>query len=418
MTKTSRCDDGGATRRQFLRLISGAGAACAAGLSTPSRADDTGAAKPVTPRSDAAGDRHEGDRVPRRKLGGTGATVPILLMGGARTFDARYDKTLHRAFKEGVDYVDTALEYAGGQSHATLAPFIEQVGDRKKLWITSKGPSDNATPEKFASDLDLCLAQLRTDYLDMYFMHYVDDPLFLAPEYLKMGDRLRRSGKTRFFGFSAHGGRVVELLEKAAAGGGIDAIMFRYNFGKYGDVELNRAMDRCAKAGIGLLAMKVQRSVPRRDEAVVGFQSQSFSLAQAKLKSVWEDERIAAAVADMENTEKLAENVAAAKSSASLSHGERRQLQQIAAATAHLCCEGCASRCEPAAPRGVRVADTLRALMYAEAYGDLARGRATYRAIPEDRRPLDTDDYAVAAGACPQRIDIGERLALARRFLG
>ena len=45
--------------------------------------------------------------------------------------------------------------------------------------------------------------------------------------------------------------------------------------------------------GIGLLAMKTQGSVPRDLEAVVDFKSKDYTLGQAKLKSVWADERIA-----------------------------------------------------------------------------------------------------------------------------
>jgi anaerobic selenocysteine-containing dehydrogenase len=56
------------------------------------------------------------DTVPRRQLGTTGETIPILLVGCAMKFDPKYDKILHRAYKAGVNYLDTALRYADGQS--------------------------------------------------------------------------------------------------------------------------------------------------------------------------------------------------------------------------------------------------------------------------------------------------------------
>ena len=75
--------------------------------------------------------------VPRKKLGNTGADIPIIVLGCSQKFDPTYDKVLHGVFKEGVNYLDAAQAYAGGQCHKSLAAFIEQVG-RKNLWITSK----------------------------------------------------------------------------------------------------------------------------------------------------------------------------------------------------------------------------------------------------------------------------------------
>ena len=136
-------------------------------------------------------------KVPRRELGGTGKKIPILLFGCSQVFDPKYDKMLHRGFKEGVDYLDTALVYAGGESHKTLAPFVKQVG-RENLWITSKSPPRNnrATVETFTRDIDICLEQLDVKHLDLYFMHYVSDPKYLEKEYIEMGDRLKKQNKT------------------------------------------------------------------------------------------------------------------------------------------------------------------------------------------------------------------------------
>ncbi len=416
------------SRRQFIKkaLCSGAGlavagplgAATAAGAaagSGASESDPTGA--PAASGSGASGSGEAGPgRVPRKKLGSTGETVPILLQGGAIRFDPKYDSILHRAFAEGVDYIDTALVYANGQSHAGVATFIEQVG-RDKLWITSKGPSERATVSSYTRNLEDCLDQLRTDHLDLFFMHEVDDPVYLDPDYVQMGELMRKSGKTRFFGFSCHGARMVEVMEKAAKVGGIDVIMFRYNFARYGDVELNRAVDACKKAGIGLIAMKTQNSVPGEQKEVKEFQSKDFTLGQAKLKAVWADERIDAAVSHMDSTSKLAENVAAAKSPVQLSASEFRQLQLISSATASLACQGCSHICEPLVEGEVKVAKTLRYLMYKECYGEPERALSLYRRLSPAERASVGVDFSKASAACPQKIDITSRMAVARREL-
>lgn len=359
-------------------------------------------------------------QVPRKPLGKTGVDIPILLMGGTWTFDPNYDKVLHRAFQLGVNYIDTAQEYANGQSQKTIAPFIRQIGDRKKLWITSKVKyeGERATPERFKAELDNCLRDLETDYLDMFFMHMITDESLLSPQTVKIAEELKQAGKIRFFGFSCHDTNVAELLSAAAKlGGGIDAIMFRYNFRKYGDVKLNRAMDECQEAGIGLIAMKTQASVPPELESVVKFQSRNFTLGQAKLKAVWADDRITAAVSGMKSVDLVTENTAAAMSPVQLSMDEFQQLDRLAALTAQHHCLGCSRYCEAQAGGRLRIADTLRYLMYAECYGEGEDARAMYNALPREARDFDQDGLRAASAACPQGIDIAARLAEARRLL-
>jgi len=337
-------------------------------------------------------------------------------LGGGQTFDPRFDRILHGAFKAGVEFLDTALLYSDGMSHKTIAPFVKQVG-RENLFLLSKGSAERATVAKFTRDLDTCLRQLETDYLDMYFMHAVDNPKFLDREYILMGEQLRKSGKAHFFGFSTCGDGLLECMHKAARVGGIDAILFRYSFAKYGDLALNKAIDACRKAGIGLIAMKTQNAVPADQTYVKEFRSNDFTLAQAKLKAVWADERIDAATSLMDNTRKLAENVAAAKSPTQLSMAEFQQLRRIATASAAFACQGCAQICESCYEGPVRVAKPLRYLMYHECYGETRHARELYARLRPEERAFDRIDLSAAAAACPQGIDIAARLQAARRKL-
>lgn len=360
------------------------------------------------------------DRVPRKQLGTTGAEIPIILMGGSMKFDPRYDKVLHRAYQLGVDYIDTAQMYAQGQSQTTIAPFMKQVGDRKKIWITSKVRlvGSKATPENYKENLQKCLDDLETDYLDLFFLHMIKEEFQLGPDFIKLGEELKKAGKIRFFGFSCHDGNVPEMMSLAASlGGGIDAIMFRYNFRQYGDVKLNQAVDACKKAGIGLIAMKTQGSVPADLDAVVKFQSQNFTLGQAKLKSVWADERIDSAVSHMNNVELVMENTTAAMSPVKLSMEEFQQLRRLAALTAQHHCLGCSHRCEPLAGGNLRISDALRYLMYHESYGEQEDARQLYAALGETERAFEQIDLRDAEAACPQGIRIAEKLAVARRVL-
>lgn len=321
-----------------------------------------------------------GNKVPTKQLGITGIQIPIIQLGTSQTLDAVYDKKMHLCYREGVKMIDTALVYGWGASHRAIANFLQQVDDRKNMFITSK--SDSTSVRGLRKGLDECLAELQIDNLDLFLMHNATNPNMLEPDYIKLGDELRKSGKTNLFGFSCHGRDIIPVMNKAVRVGGIDVILFRYNFRQYGDLELNRAIDACRKAGIGLIAMKAMASVPPKLERVAGFRSANFTLAQAKLKSVWADERIDCINSEMDNVQRVRENIAAARSTLELTASESHQLNRLAALTASYYCNGCASLCEKAVHHRTAIADPLRFLMYYECYGKRARARELYGEIP------------------------------------
>jgi hypothetical protein len=361
------------------------------------------------------------ETVPTTTLGSTGKTIPKLLMGCSQKFDPVYDKVLHTALKEGVNYLDSGQVYANGQSHATLGTFMEQIGDRSRFWVTSKVMlyGKRAIPANYTSNLEKMLPDLKTDYLDMFMMHDVRSLGQLGPDYMQMGRDLKKRGLIRHFGFSCHHNSVVDLLNKAAEIGpeDIDAIQFRYSFAKYGDKDLNKAIDACKKAGIGLIAMKTQDSVPDDKDMVKSFQSKNYNLFQAKLKAVWADERIDAAVSEMTNLRQLRENVAAVKNTTELAMHEFHQLNRFAANTAHHRCNGCSELCESRVEGDLKVADQLRFLMYDECYGKPEVAKALYRELSENERAFEELNLADATKACPQGIDIVKRLSLAKARL-
>ncbi len=359
------------------------------------------------------------DKVPTHSLGRTGAKIPILLQGLGRSVDPSYDRSLHRGLGEGLFYLDTGMNY--GQSHVGVTTFQEQVG-RDKVWITSKVPMETqntSTVEHYVTNLEKMLPELKTDWLDAFFMHGLNNPDMLGPQFIKMADDLKKRGLFKYFGFSAHHGNVVELMNKAAkiGVGGIDMIQFRYSFRSFGDLELNKAIDACKKAGIGLIAMKTHASIPSDEENVVQWQSENWSLVQAKLKAAWADERIDALVTAMGNLDELDENIAAAKSTVKLAMSEFMQLNRLAAQTAHLACMGCNHICESHIDGELRVSDLLRYLMYHECHGKEEEARLLYHALRPGERDFEHLDLAAAVKACPQGIDIPKRLAQARQRL-
>ncbi|HMK92174.1 MAG TPA: aldo/keto reductase [Thermoleophilia bacterium] len=355
-------------------------------------------------------------QVPRRLLGKTGQQVPILLLGGASGFDPRFDPKIAEALRYGANYIDAADCYAGGRCETSVGAFHQRAKNRAAMWITSK--SDKHDPEGFARTLDDSLKSLQTDYVDMYFLHGLTDARHLSPELATTVDRLKKTGKMRHFGFSCHGGNVVELLQKAASLPWVETVMFRYNFRQYGDRELNAAMDAAHRSGVGLIAMKTQGSEAGFRDAWKKFeQTGKWNKYQAVLKAVWADERISAAVSDMDTFEKLRANLDAALDRNALSQAERSALERYAADTRSLACDGCDHICGPAVAGPVRIGDTLRFLMYHDVYGQPEKARRLFQALPAEAQRLAGVDFAPANRACPHGVDVAGLMLRAHEVL-
>ncbi len=361
-------------------------------------------------------------QIPRRVLGKTGKKIPILLMGGDSGFDKVFDPRLAEGLRFGLDYVDAADCYAGGTCETSLGAFLKRANARDKMWITSK--SDAHDPAGFVKTVDQSLARLGTTYVDLMFLHNLGDARRLNDELAATVSKLKGEGKIRHFGFSTHTGNVVEMLHLAAKTPWVEAVMFRYNFRKYGDKELNAAMDAAHRAGVGLIAMKTQGSEAERDAWKQFQQNGRWTKHQAVLKSVWSDARISAAVSNMDTLEKLRQNIAAAVDKSDLTAAEEHELQRYAALTRSLACDGCDQHCGAAlrehagAQAGeVRIADTLRYLMYHDTYGRAGRARELFAALPEPARNLARLDFAPASRACPHGVDVAALMSRAASVL-
>lgn len=390
-------------RRRFLKAAAATGAVA---VSSRVRAGDD---------PPAAADA-KSNAMPLRKLGKTGLRVPILEVGGTYRFNPRYVQT---ALDLGCNFFDTAASYVNGKSEETLGDSIAKLKARKGVTVVTKGhPS---TPEKLAACINESLERLKFDMVDIYYLHNLSDvDVLKSNEWKSAAERAKKAGKIRFFGFSVHNGNCVELLNRAAAAGWIDVIMLKYNFRSYGDAELNKAIDAAHKAGIGLIAMKTQGSASSFAPRVDPFKQAGYSRHQAVLKAVWKDDRLASAVSAMPSIAVLKENASAATKE--LTAREQELLTEYAALTAanycHGGCGGCRRECETAAGRPLAIADTLRYLMYHDAYGRRSDAREKFRRLDPVTRDWNADDLARIERSCPSGVSIASLIHRADEVLG
>jgi uncharacterized protein len=365
--------------------------------------------------------------VPTRPFGKTGMNVSILSLGGVlRPSDQIVFKM---AFKMGVTYWDTADSYGWGKNEKAIGKyFATYPNHRKKVFLVTKAATSD--PATLTEKLDRSLQRMNTSYVDMYLIHYVSDVKNeLTHEVKTWAEKAKASGKIRLFGFSAHKNMETSMIE-AAKLGWIDAIMMSYNYRLMATDQMKKAVDACARAGIGLTAMKTQAAFSANFYASIGsetddalgmtdnFLKKGYTAEQAKLKVVWDVPQIASICSAMPNMTILQANVAAALNKQNLSAGDKKRLELYAQRTAPGYCAGCARICESAVNLDLPVCDILRYSMYDCSYGnrELASGYFN-RLTPEVKENILKADYSIAEKYCPQHIQIGNVLKKAHENL-
>jgi hypothetical protein len=213
---------------------------------------------------------------------------------------------------------------------------------------------------------------------------------------------------------------MEECLLEAAGLGWIDGIMMTYNYRLMQKDRMKRAVDACVEAGIGLTAMKTQgggqvKTNTETELKLAGrFMQKGFTDAQAKLKAVWENPKIACICSRMPNMSILMSNTAATLDKTKLSSTDRKLLQQFARETHSDYCAGCTEICESAIGKKVPIGDVMRCLMYGRSYADRDYAVTEFKNIPENsRRQLVALDYSLAEQKCPRNIPIGKLIKAA-----
>jgi hypothetical protein len=358
--------------------------------------------------------------VPKRPFGKTGENVSILSLGGVlRSSDLLI---FRQAFKMGVTYWDTADSYGRGKNEKAIGKYFAKFpDDREKVFLVTKGGTSD--PQKLTEKLNTSLQRMNTSYIDLYFIHYVNDVKSeLTDEVKTWAENAKAKGKIRFFGFSTHKNMENTMLAGTKLGW-IDGIMMSYNYRLMVKDKMKRAVDACVKAGIGLTAMKTQAAFTANFYASIGsetddalkmtenFLKKGYTAEQAKLKVVWENPNIASICSAMSNMTILQANVAAALNKQSLAGGDKQRLEKYARKTAPGYCAGCANICESAVDLDIPISDILRYSMYHYSYGDRDKALTLFKALPANiKANILKADYSKAEKYCPQQIQIGKVL--------
>ena len=360
-------------------------------------------------------------------LGRTGLRVSDIGFGGSR-LDGDEDLVRH-ALDRGITHFDTAESYRDGQSEETLGRALEGVRDR--VVIASKvgaGAADKR--DEMMRALEGSLRRLRTDRIDVYFNHAVNDVKRLQnPEWPEFTQRAREQGKIRFTGVSGHGGHLVQCLEYALDHDLADVFLVAHNFGQdpkfYERLtkgfdfvavqpELPRLLARAKEKNIGVVAMKTLRGARLND--MRPYESGGATFAQAAFRWVLAGAHVDALVVTMKSEEMVDEYLGASGYTAPAG-GDLALLTRYEALNGSTQCRYGCDACAASCPAGVPIAEVLRARMYARDYDDLELGRRDYAKLGSGAAHCVGCGVRSCAGACPHGVAIEKLTAPAHRLL-
>ncbi len=378
-----------------------------------------------TASSFAAPDAAKPAILPRRPLGKTGIDVTILNQGMWKP--ESMDILLRRGYAGGIRYIDTAKTYG---SEPAVAKYFETMpaGTRKEYFLVTK--DHPRTPRDLIKQLDDRLAALKTDYVDLFFIHGIGPGEYgkeslewpKSKELKDTIETIKKSGKARFVGFSCHDALKAEYLMAAAEGKIVDAIMVAHTPWLDKDAPFNRALDACHKAGIGLISMKQvagngDKLLKEVAQHVPTLKEKGLTAYQGLLHAIWTDERISSCCVSMRNEIQLRENMHAARVFEPLKQAEMDQLHKAIIASGPTFCANCDGSCGRAAGTEANLGELTRLLTYHDHYGFRSDARRLYSKLSDTDRNWQGADLEAARAACPNKLDFASLLPRVDRNL-
>lgn len=200
--------------------------------------------------------------MPKRALRGLDWQASVLTLGGVK-WDTQIPEgeaieLIHRALELGVNTFDTAAAYADGESERRLGKALE--GRRADVWINTK--TTHRDYDGTRRDMDRSLKHLRTDRIDLMYVHGIEDDAdcakVLRPDgVLKAMAEYRDAGHIRHIGVSGHW--YKQNMIRAIEAYPFEAVLMPVGIFNeaYGYSYLKEVVPVAREKGIAVMGMKV-----------------------------------------------------------------------------------------------------------------------------------------------------------------
>lgn len=364
-------------------------------------------------------------------LGFGAMRLPILEKKSKKIDEKEAEAMLDYALEKGVNYIDTAYPYHGGESEKFIGNYLKKRNLRKKIFLATKLP---AWLIKEEADFDRLfeeqLKKLQTDYIDFYLLHALNDKSWKKIKNLKVLDwceKKKKEGKIKHVGFSFHDEfkvfkKIVESWDKWE----FCQIMYNYMDTRYQAGE--RGIRLAVKNNIDLIVMEpirggqLAKDPPAEIKKLWDKFSVKRSYADGALQWIWHHSEINLVLSGMSMLQHVKENIESAENAKVGIFNDKemelfKKIRRTFLKRSPIRCTSC-KYCEPC-PQGVAISACLGYYMQALIYDDKDQSKWLYNSFI---REANRADKCVACGECeikcPQKIPIIESLKKTHKLLG
>lgn len=340
------------------------------------------------------------------------------------------EREIMLAYQNGVNYFDTAYIYLDSES--TIGEIFERNGIRRDVHIATKLPhyliKSMAGIERLFQEE---LKRLRTDYVDYYLMHMLNDAdTWQRLLDMGIGDWIaekKRTGAIRQIGFSYHGNS--EMFCKIIDAYDWDFCQIQYNYLDEHSQAGRRGLHHAHAKGIPVIIMeplrggKLVKNLPETAKKIFREYELRYSPAQWAFRWLWDQKEVTVVLSGMNTQEMVLDNVKTASETqtGSLREKDQAMLRQVVQAIQEnmkVGCTGC-GYCMPC-PKGVDIPGTFAAWNRYHGENKFS-GFREYLMCTALRKNTASASQCIGCGKCekhcPQNISIRAMLKQAGRDL-
>jgi hypothetical protein len=348
-----------------------------------------------------------------REFGKTGWKIPIVSMGVMRVPDPGIIKA---AYEAGIRHFDTAANYQYGRNEQMVGNIVEKMGIRDKVIIGSKiliPAQREALTEKNAEErinqlIDATLHRIKSDYIDILYVHDVSNPEDISnPLILDNLKKAKKAGKVRAIGVSTHT-NMSYVINEMVDTGEYDAVLTAINFTMADDTELMNSIEKAAKAGIAVVAMKTMAGGANWPNPESRRNYDEQTVTRAALKWVMNNENIATSIPGFTNYQHLSDDIEIAYN-LDYAPDERKLLEDNNIKLSMGFCRQC-RKCLASCPHNSEIPTLMRIHMYAAQYADFYLARQTLDELPKNRGLQACTSCDTCLAECANSVNIPEKI--------